>query len=136
MGCVACEVPITIYEGGTFDRKYVWKTGDPAVAVDLTGYRARMALKRKLSDPDPLITIDSTSEVWEPDHQTAIFFGAENGEWHYRIYIRDDDTLGLCSGLKDIDGVYDLFLENPYGETVLRQYGTANIKAAVRRTLR
>ncbi|MEW6505526.1 MAG: hypothetical protein AB1457_16330 [Chloroflexota bacterium] len=110
-------------------------TGDPPVAVDLTGFRARMAIKKKGTDPDVLISIDSTADIWAPDSKTAIFFGNDGGAWYYRVYIRDNETLGLCSGLKDIDGVYDLFLENPYGETVLRQYGAANIKAAIRRTL-
>jgi hypothetical protein len=135
MGCVAVEVALVIYEGGTFDRKFTWRTGDPPVAVDLTGFQARMAIKKKITDTEPLLEIDSTSDSWAADSKTAVFFGTEGGEWYYRVYIRDDDTLGLCSGLKDIDGVYDLYLENPYGETVLKQYGQARIAAAVRRTL-
>lgn len=135
MGCVGAEISLTLYEGGTFDRKFTWKTGDPPVAVDLTGYRARMAIKRKLTDTDALITVNSTTDEWAPDAATAIYFGQDGGEWYYRIYLRDDDTLGLCQDRKDIEGVYDLFLENPYGESVLKQYGPIHIKAAVRRTM-
>ena len=28
MGCIAVNAPITIYEGGTYDQTFQWKTGE------------------------------------------------------------------------------------------------------------
>jgi hypothetical protein len=36
---------MTVYQGATFDRVLTWKVGSPAVAVNLTGYTARMQLR-------------------------------------------------------------------------------------------
>jgi hypothetical protein len=134
VGCVAANIDITIYEGGTFDQTYQWKTGDPAVAVDLTGYSARMSVKKKITDTGSLLNILYIPGTFTPDLATGIYItNPSNG--FYRVYIRDNDTLGLCVGFKDIIGVYDLFLMNSFGETVLKQYGTANIIAAVTRVI-
>lgn len=35
--CVLANINLTIPEGGTVNKIYQWKSGDPAVAVDLSG---------------------------------------------------------------------------------------------------
>lgn len=36
---------MTIFQGASFDRILTWRVGTPAVAVNLTGYTARMQLR-------------------------------------------------------------------------------------------
>jgi hypothetical protein len=135
--CIQANIPITIVEGGTFNKIFQWKTGDPALPVDLTGYTAHMQVRAKIKDTTVLLDVDFIDEPWEADGDTGIYFfddeydPDDTGKW--RIYLKDDDTLGLCEAHKDITGVYDLFLYNPSGEAVLKQYGVATIVAAVTR---
>lgn len=44
-------VNLTIYQGSTFMQEFQWKTGNPAVPVNLTGYTARMQIRSKVADP-------------------------------------------------------------------------------------
>jgi hypothetical protein len=141
MKCIAANVDITIIEGGTFDKSFQWKTGDPAVPVNLTGYTANMQIRSKIKNDTVLLEVPHKREAWTPDGDTGIYFyndeydteyDAEDiGKW--RIYLRDNDTLGLCDTHKEIVGAYDLFLYNPSGEAVLKQYGVATITPAVTR---
>lgn len=137
MNCVEAEIDITIIEGGTFDKIYQWKTGDPAVAVDLTGFTGDMQVRAKVKSTTSLLSVPSSAIPWAADAVTGIYFAdgsldaSDIGK--YRIYIKDDDTSGLCAANKDIEGAYDLFLYNSSGEAVLKHYGIATIKAAVTR---
>lgn len=137
MSCIRANIPITIVEGGTFNKTFQWKTGDPSAPVDLTGYTARMQVRAKIKDADSILDVVFKTEAWTPDGDTGIYLydgistPTNKGKW--RIYIRDDDTEGLCPTHKDIVGVYDLFLYNSSNEAVLQQYGVATIVAAVTR---
>ena len=132
MGCVAVKVNITIYEGGTFDQMFQWSTGSPAVVVNLTGYTAALSVRSKLVDTTALIYCSTAVSPWVADGDSGIYIDTPTtGE--YRIYITDEDTTGICVLHKDVEGVYDLFLHNPAGEVVLKQYGKAALKAAVTR---
>ena len=129
MGCIAVNVPITIYEAGTFDQSFQWKTGEPAIEVDLTDYMAKMTIRAKLTDAAPLISIETADAIWEADGDSAIYLeDASTGQ--YRVYINDEDTTGLCAAHKDITGTYDLFLYSPAGESVLKQYGVCTLIAS------
>ena len=132
MSCVRANIPITIVEGGTFDKTFQWKTGDPASAVDLTGYTANMQVRAKLKDTTSLLDVPFVDDDWVADVATGIYIPV-SVPGTYRIYLKDNDTLGMCASHKDIAGVYDLFLYNASEEAVLQQYGVATIKAAVTR---
>lgn len=132
MSCIRANIPITIVEGGTFDKTFLWKTGDPASAVDLTGYTANMQVRAKLKDTESLLDVPFVDDDWVADSLTGIYIPLlVTGT--YRIYLKDEDTLGMCALHKDIAGVYDLFLYNALDEAVLQQYGVATIIAAVTR---
>ncbi len=140
MQCIRVNIPITVVEGGTFDKTFQWKTGDPPLPVDLTGYSAHMQIRAKLKDTVSLLDVNHKNETWYADGDTGIYFYNDEydeydaddiGKW--RVYLRDNDTLGLCTKHKDIIGVYDLFLYNPLGEAVMQLYGIATIVAAVTR---
>ena len=132
MSCVRANIPITIVEGGTFNKTFQWKTGDPAAAVDLTGYTANMQVRAKLKDTTSLLDVPFVDDDWVADGATGIYIPILVAGT-YRIYMKDNDTLGMCAAYKDITGVYDLFLYNASGEAVLQQYGVATIIAAVTR---
>lgn len=132
MGCIAANINLTVYEGGTFDQIFQWKTGTPEAAVDLTGYTAKMDIRAKLADADEIIDIQTATSGWVADGDSGIYFDdATDGK--YRVYINNEDTTGICASNRDITGVYDLFLYSPAGEAVLKQYGICYLKAAVTR---
>jgi hypothetical protein len=130
MGCIAANIDLTIYEGGTFDQTFIWKTGDPAVAVDLTGYSAEFKLSLKINDDAAMIECDSQASPWVAGGVSGIYIdNPELGE--FKLYLNESDVSNIC--LKDIVAIYDLFLYNPSGESVLKMYGNASIKAAIAR---
>jgi hypothetical protein len=129
MTCIAVDVPITIYESGTFDQTFQWKTGDPAVEVDLTGFSAKMIVRAKITDTAALITIEESLGPWVADGDSAVYLD-EADEGKYRVYVNDTDTTGICALHKNLISSYDLFLTSPAGESVFKQYGVANLVAA------
>ena len=143
MSCIRANIPITIVEGGTFNKPYQWKTGNPSLPVDLADYTAHMMVRAKLRDDTPLLDVpfaldeyDAAAD-WTADGDTGIYLydgesvPADKGKW--RVYLRDNDTEGLCANHKDIAGVYDLFLYSSEEEAVLQMYGVATIIASVTR---
>lgn len=129
MGCIAVDVPITIYEAGTFDQTFQWKTGDPSAEVDLTGYSAKMIVRTKITDDSSLVNINESVSPWVADNASAIYLDKAD-EGKYRVYINDTDTTGLCPAHKNVTASYDLFLTSPLGEAVLKQYGIVTIIAS------
>jgi hypothetical protein len=131
MNCKRFEIPITVYEGGTFSQAFIWKTGSPAAPVDLSGYTAKMQIRAKLTDVAPILDVPLETASWVEDGPTGIYIDPSSpATGQYRIYLKDDDTQGICALHKDITGVYDLFLLTPAGESVLKQYGVATLIAA------
>lgn len=51
------SIDLTIYQGSTFLKKFQWKTGNPPVPVNLTGYSARMQIREKITSPNPVISL-------------------------------------------------------------------------------
>ena len=134
--CVGIEVGIVIYEGGTFDKQYVWKVGNPGTAVDLTDYTASMMVRRKMTDSTALISITGSSGTAAPDGTSGIYINPDQtgtNAGKFNVYIKDEDTEGICVNHKDLAAVYDLFLYSSDGEAVLKMYGEASIKAAATR---
>lgn len=48
---------LTIYQGASFDVLRTWKTGTPAVAIDLTGCTARMHIRAERDAAVPLVSL-------------------------------------------------------------------------------
>lgn len=53
----AFKLSLKIDQGSTFNQLVTWKTGTPAVAVDLTGCTARMQVRSKLESPVVLLSL-------------------------------------------------------------------------------
>lgn len=139
MNCLKVYCPITIREGGTFDKLFFWYEGTDRTPVDLTGFSAIGAVKASASDPASSILIALTLQTGDfvEDGQTGVYITADDGdaaqEPSIRVYINDEDTTGICPLGEDIDGVWDMFLINASGESVLKLYGPAKIEASVSR---
>lgn len=128
MQCVKANIPITIIEGGTYDKTFRWEI--ESTPVDLTGYTARMSVRTKLTSATAVIDIITAATTWSADGDSGIYLDdPTSGE--YRVYINDADAADILSDHKDTAGVYDLFLYSATGEAVLKQYGKATLLASV-----
>lgn len=63
------HIDLEVYKGSTFVKIVQWKTGTPAVAVNLTGCTARMQIRKAVNDTtvlDTLTTENSKLAIHEP----------------------------------------------------------------------
>lgn len=63
------HIDLEVYKGSTFVKIIQWKTGTPAVAVNLTGCTARMQIRKSVNDTavlDTLTTENSRLHIYEP----------------------------------------------------------------------
>jgi len=132
MGCVAAKINIVLYQDCTFSKEFWWEVGDPAAAVDLTGYTAKFAIREKLADTTALVEGTNSAVPWEADGDTGVYFDPlVTGK--FKLYLNDGDVQAMCARHASIVGVYDVFLYSPAGEAVFKLYGTCKIPAAVTR---
>lgn len=118
MTCKA-NVVLHLCQGGTFRKQFVWKTGRPRVAVDLTGYTARMQIRAKLEATTVLA--DLTTE------NGGITLGGSAGT--IDLYLSDTATSAITGTL----GVYDLELIAPNGDVTPLVGGVVRISPEVTR---
>jgi hypothetical protein len=90
------KVSLTAYIGATFSTTLTWKTGDPAVPVDLTDYTAAMKVK------------NGESEIIELTSGDGITLGGEDGT--IALTISAEDTTDFPGPLV---AQYDLLLTSP-----------------------
>lgn len=96
------SLDLTIYKGSTFVKSIQWKTGDPAVAVDLTGCTARMQVRKSPCDS---VILESLST----SNGKILITDAINGKFQIRI------SADVSSAYTFVSGVYDLELVFPDG---------------------
>lgn len=125
MACTRAEIDLTACEGATFSKTFVWKTGSPAEAVDLTGYTGECHIRDKITDDVPDFILENAVGVIILD-QTETPGG-------YQMYIAAEDTQGECPGNKRRKMVYDLALTDASGVVRMQQYGKFNLEPAVTR---
>lgn len=127
-GAVSYEYNITIIEGGTYDKEFRWIVNDETVS--LLNYSGLMQIRQKITDTSVLLELPFIEIPWVADGISGIYLVNVGIEDKYKIYINDEDTTGLCINHKSITCVYTLFLYNAFGESVLKQFGNANIIAS------
>jgi hypothetical protein len=110
---------ITIYQGASWDLTLTWKTGEPPVAVNLTGYTARMHIRRRLHAPDITVALTTSNG--------RIALGGAAGT--IALALTAADTTPLCSGKY----VYDLELVNAAGYVTRLIQGHCHISGEVTR---
>jgi hypothetical protein len=133
MNCVPYNFDMEIREGGTYDKYHRWSIvgGSP---VPINGFTALFTGRKKLTDDTILLSFSESSTPWVADGDSGIYILDDGADpdlvGKYQIYIKDNDTLGLCVNHKDIVGVYNMLLYNALGEAVVCQYGVLTIKAS------
>lgn len=114
---MAAKYKIVILQGETFDRTIVWKTGDPANPVDLTGYTARMHVRKKIGSATVLLTLTTENG--------KIILGGVLGT--IQLLISATDT----SSINWLAGVYDLELISAGGVVKRLLYGSVTVSPEV-----
>lgn len=131
MSSATCQYDLTIHEGATYDKWFRWKINDVIVSLlDVTGI---MQVRKKVTDESPILDLPFIDIPWVADGASGIYIMDVGVDDRYRIYINNEDSMGICATHKDIIGTYNLFLYNVEGEAILKQYGIANLIAAVAR---
>lgn len=116
---VAGRYNFTIEQGAQFDRLLTWQTGTPLVAVDLTGFSARVKLKDGRGQQLLSLTTVPTS------NGDVITLGGTAGT--IEIVISDETTTAL-----DFDeATYDLELVSPAGAVVRLLEGVVDLSREV-----
>ena len=110
---------MTVYQGANFDITLTWETGDPATAVNLTGYTGRMQLRPSVDSPTTTLSLTTSNG--------RMALGGSAGT--IALTISAADTAALSAGYY----VYDLELVSP-GTVVTRLVeGRVTVSAEVTR---
>ncbi len=115
------SLDLTIYQGSTFIKAFQWKTGTPALPVDLTGCTARMHIRKKITDTTTLMVLGTSDS-------SIVLTNAAEGRFEIRL------TAAQTALLTFVSGVYDFEIVYPGGEPVYRLFeGTVEVVPEVTR---
>lgn len=89
--------------GSTFKKKYIWKAGEPAVEVDLTGWTAKAHIRAKEKDPEHLLELSTENG--------GIVLGGATGAIEFWLDFHAITGTGALTGYKK--AVFDVELTNP-----------------------
>lgn len=115
----AFKVKLNIEQGATFRKRFTWKTGSPAVAVNLTGYTARMQIRETIDSATVLASLTTENG--------GIALGGAAGT--IDLYISAVDTAAYTW----VTGVYDIELIAPSGDVIRRVAGSVSVSPEVTR---
>ena len=125
MACVKATINLTACEGATFEKNFVWKSGNPPASVDLSGYTGECHIRDKITDQDPAFILENTVGVIIKNQTT------DTGG--YTLYMSPEDTEGACPKNATRQMVYDLQLTAPDGTVRMQQKGKFTIEPTVTR---
>jgi hypothetical protein len=111
--------PIKIIQGATLRDVTTWKTGTPAVAVDLTGCTARMQIRAKIADTAALKSLTTENG--------GIALGGAAGT--VTIFLSATDTAAIAWK----SGVYDLEIVFASGDVRRLLSGSVSVSPEVTR---
>ena len=114
------ELDLDIYQGSTFRKKFQYKTGDPAVAVDITGCTLRMQIREKITSATPFITLTTENSGITIDDPV---------EGTFTLFISATDTAAIVL----LKGVYDLELVYPNEDVSKLLFGAVTVIKEVTR---
>lgn len=109
----------TIYQGASFDRVFTWQVGDPATAVNLTGYTGRMQVRAAVGSPTTIVELTTSNG--------RMTLGGAAGT--ITLAITASDTAALAPG----QYVYDMEMVSSGGEVTRLLEGRATVSAEVTR---
>jgi len=102
----AATYNIKIEQGATFKLYILWKAKEPQTPIDLTGFKARMQVRRNYASTEPWMTL--TSDDGE------ILLGGVEGT------VEVTGSAAKTSLVPNRDGVYDIELYRPLDGFVRR----------------
>jgi hypothetical protein len=114
----AAKYDFTIEQGATFSIGFAWKSDD-GIAVDLTGYTARMQVRQSVGSPDVLL--DATTE------NGLLSISAAQGRVNLQL------PAGVTAAITWRRGRYDLEVEAPDGTVTRLIEGSINVSREVTR---
>lgn len=110
---------LLIEQGATFKRQVLVRTGSPPLAVDLTGYTAKMQVRSTVSAADPApLTLT---------HTAGLTLGGAAGTIDIRIEAAQTDPWPFKTA------VYDLEITSPDGTVTRLLKGTVTVDQEVTR---
>jgi len=115
----AATVNMTIEQGTTWTQQLQWKSGDPATAVNLTGYSARMMLRSVVTSSTVALSLSSPS--------SGIAITAATGT--FTLSATATTTAALTAGRY----VYDLEAVSSGGQVTRVCEGVVTVSAEVTR---
>ena len=95
-------INIIIYQGSTFTKDFAWKTGEPALPVNLTGYTAKMQIREKVSETAIILELST-------DNGRIVITNPLEG--HFTLNISASDT----AAMNFKNAVYDFEFTSPDG---------------------
>jgi hypothetical protein len=95
------EADICLFQGATFDQTLFYESGNPPVAVDLSGYTAKMHIRSKPESKAVILELSTSNG------RIALNYGSSNGAIRLFISATDTAQLSVCD-----KAVYDLELYN------------------------
>ena len=116
------DINLIIYQGATFKKEFQWKIGNPATAVDMTGFTIRMQIREKLKDD--LFVVELTTE-----NSKIVISDPTDG----RFYLILDDTETADLTIKS--GVYDIEVVDLSGTVERLIKGSVSISPEVTRPI-
>ena len=115
----AFKLNLKIEQGATFTKLVTWKTGAPALPVDLSGCTARMQARARVSDTAVLLDLTTLNG--------GIVLGGAAGT--VQIILTDEQTAAIgWTG-----AVYDLEIEFPIGTVTRLLQGSISVSPEVTR---
>jgi hypothetical protein len=100
---------LTIYQGTTYNKSFQWKTGAPALPVDLTGCTARMHIRKQLKDVEPVLQLTT-------ENDRIVLTLPLEGKFEIRLTAAETALLTFTQAVYDFEIVY------PNGEPVYRLF--------------
>ena len=116
------KVPLKFYTGETFDKTWIWSTGDSidaALPVNLTGCTSKLQVRPSAESETILLELSTQSG--------SIILGGTTGS--IRVLVTDESTALFNWN----QGVYDLFIYFPDGSSVVRMGGLVSVTKGVTR---
>lgn len=101
-----------------------WRVGDPLVAVDLTGYKLRLMIRKKVDDTVVLVNLTTENGGIIILDQSVM----ETRGW-FQLYMSPTDTANLTFQV----GVYDLEIIEPGLDVYRIAYGSVTLSKEVTR---
>lgn len=91
-------LPLTIYAGATFRQALTWSSGEPPEPVDLTGWRARMHVRARQPDAEPLLVLTT-------ENARIVFTNAIEGRFALVLSAADTSAIPWKTGVYDLEMV-------------------------------